>query len=58
MSTMKIIVIVIIIILFIAVLNTYCHQTEDIVQCHHIDVNYQQLKKMNSKEQEELVSKL
>ncbi len=46
------------IILCVFISNLDGRISEDIVECHVIDVNHQELERMNLKEQEEYVNKL
>ncbi|CAF1222359.1 unnamed protein product, partial [Rotaria sordida] len=45
-------------ILFIVILNIYCQQVEDIVQCNDIDINHEKLEQMTIKEQEQFIKSI
>jgi len=45
------------IILLIFILNIYCQQIEEIVECNDIQINHQELEKMSIKGQEDYVNK-
>ncbi|CAF4005998.1 unnamed protein product [Rotaria sordida] len=48
----------IIIILLVIILNIYCQQVEDIVQCNEIKINHEKLQQMSINEQEEFAKSI